>query len=70
MRTKKYRPITLGLTDQTREREVQREIDNFLLALDSYPKRFADDPGLSFEEYLYSLMVTTQAFREGPHKIH
>jgi hypothetical protein len=70
MRTKKYRPITLGLTDDTREREVQREIDSFLIALQSYPQRFADDPGLSFEEYLFSLMSSEMAFRDGQHKVN
>ena len=70
MRTKKYRPITLGLTDDTREREVQREIDKFLLALQSYPQRFADDPALSFEEYLYSVIASDLAGRDGQHKIN
>jgi len=38
-----------------RQREVQREIENFLRALNSYPDRFALNPGISFEQHLFSI---------------
>ena len=61
MTTKQYRPIVLGIADANREREVQQEIETFLTALSSYPDRFAHDPYLSFEQYLYSIAVARQA---------
>ena len=67
--SKKYRPITAGFTDATRQVEVRREIDNFLLALNSYPERFADDPCLSFEEYLCSIMAIDSA-NGGSSRVH
>ena len=34
-----------------RDEEVQREIQNFLQALRTYPERFAQEPHLSFEQH-------------------
>jgi hypothetical protein len=70
MSAKKYRPITAGFAEETREVNVRREIDNFLLALNSYPERFANDPCLSFEEYLYSIMASEQDSSGGPHRVN
>jgi hypothetical protein len=67
--SKKYCPITAGFTDATREVEVQREIDHFLLALSSYPEHFADDPCLSFEQYLCHMMAADAA-NGGPSRMH
>ena len=36
--------------------QVRIEIQSFLLALDSYPERFAQSPGISFEEHRSSLV--------------
>ena len=36
--------------------DVQREIDNFLRAIRSYPESFAHNPRLSFEQHLFSIM--------------
>ena len=36
---------------------MEREISNFLLALHSYPERFAIDPCLSFEQHLFSTIA-------------
>jgi hypothetical protein len=55
MTSKQYHPITLGVCDAEREREVQQEIETFLKALDSYPDRFAREPHLSFEQHLFSI---------------
>jgi hypothetical protein len=33
------------------KREATREVENFLLALDSYPDQFAHNPRLSFQQY-------------------
>ena len=70
MANKRYGSITVGFSDPTAEVDAQREINNFLLALHSYPERFADDPGLTFEEYLFSIMVSEQALNGGPHRVH
>jgi hypothetical protein len=70
MANKRYGSITVGFSDSTAEVDAQREINNFLLALHSYPERFADDPGLTFEEYLFSIMVSEQALNGGPHRVH
>jgi len=67
--SKKYRPITAGFTVSRREVEVRREIDNFLLALSSYPERFADDPCLSFEQYLCNIMAS-EPVNGGPQRVH
>ncbi|HTW59689.1 MAG TPA: hypothetical protein VMD99_16290 [Terriglobales bacterium] len=32
-------------------RQVRREIQNFLRALNSYPDRFSKNPGISFEQH-------------------
>jgi hypothetical protein len=66
---KKYRPIIAGFTDPTRGVEVRREIDNFLLALSSYPDRFADDPCISFEQYLCNMMAADPP-NGGPSRMH
>ena len=36
--------------------QVRIEMQSFLLALDSYPERFATNPGISFEEHRSSLV--------------
>jgi hypothetical protein len=66
MSPKKYRPITRGFTDTARESEVRREIDNFLLAINSYPERFVRDPCLSFEQYLCGIMAHEHSRNGGP----
>ncbi|HZP62657.1 MAG TPA: hypothetical protein VFB28_04510 [Terriglobales bacterium] len=70
MSPKKYRPITIGFTDVNRELEVRREIENFLLALNSYPDRFADEPWLTFEQYLCKIMAAESTPDGGPPRIH
>ena len=40
--------------------QVREEIQNFLLALDSYPARAAKEPGLSFHQHLGSFFVTDE----------
>lgn len=35
---------------------VRREIEAFLLALKSYPERFARNPGITFEQHRISLI--------------
>lgn len=65
MKTRKYQPETLSETEATRRREVQQEIENYLLALSSYPQRFADDPYVSFEQHLFSMMTAGHTSRSG-----
>ncbi len=42
-----------------RQSDTHREIRNFLRALNSYPKRFADNPYVSFEQHLFSIALTS-----------
>jgi hypothetical protein len=37
--------------EKTRDRQVRREIQNFLRALNSYPDYFSKHPGVSFEKH-------------------
>ncbi len=48
------------VSDTSREREVQQEIENFLHALSSYPDRFAREPRLSFREHLFDIEAASQ----------
>jgi hypothetical protein len=65
MRTKTHRPLVVGVSDVTRAREVQQEIEDFLRALNSYPDKFAHDPQLSFEQHLLSIAGLAQAYSGG-----
>jgi hypothetical protein len=60
MISKQYRPITLGVSDAEREREVQQEIAGFLKALDSYPDQFAHQPHLTFEQHYLGSIISGQ----------
>ena len=59
MKSSKYRPMTLGVSDVAREREVRQEIEIFLRALSSYPDRFAREH-LSFEQHLFSMAASPE----------
>lgn len=51
MKTKKYHATDV----QPPKGTSQQEIDSFLRALYSYPDRFANQPDLSFQQYLLSI---------------
>ncbi len=51
--------------DEVRE-EVQAEIRNFLQALDSYPARVAQEPGVSFHQHLCGLVAATRIDDNSP----
>ncbi len=53
-------PIVSNKMDPSQDRDVQKEIDAFLAALNSYPDRFAKDPALSFERYLFGMTADPQ----------
>jgi hypothetical protein len=65
MKTQKYQPERLNAAEAIRRQEVQQEIENYLLALSSYPERFANDPYVSFEQHLYSMMAAGHTLRNG-----
>jgi hypothetical protein len=46
--------------------QVRMEIHNFLQALASYPKSFAKNPEISFEEYLCTLIAVRKPERRRP----
>lgn len=52
MKTKKYHGTDV---QHPKETSQQQEIDSFLKALYSYPDRFANQPDLSFQQYLLSM---------------
>jgi hypothetical protein len=60
MKTKTHHATHSGVAE-TREHEVQREIDSFLRAVSSYPDRFAREPYLSFQQHLSSIVIATHA---------
>ncbi len=43
------------------DEQVRREIQIFLLALDSYPESFARNPGITFEEHCSRLIHSSEA---------
>jgi hypothetical protein len=65
MKTQKYQPESLSVVESIRRREVEKEIENFLLALSSYPDRFAQDPCVSFEQHLFSMMAAGHTSMRG-----
>ena len=64
MKTSKHRSVAPAVLRVVSEKHNQREIENYLKALSSYPDRFARDPELSFEQHLCSL-VYAQPMRTG-----
>ncbi len=50
----------------SRSMQVQREIQNFLQALDSYPARVAREPRLSFHQHLCSVFAAARDHRRDP----
>jgi hypothetical protein len=62
MKRKKH---AMYLSDTSREKEVQQEIENFLNALSSYPDRFAREPRLSFHEHLFDIATASQQLAAG-----
>jgi hypothetical protein len=40
--------------------QVRAEIQRYLQALASYPDRFAQEPGITFQTYLHSLVAASQ----------
>ena len=55
MSRKTYRPMVSGFCETSRDHQVLQEIDNFMMALSSYPDRVAQEPTLSFEQYLFRI---------------
>jgi hypothetical protein len=60
MKTKKHHATSHGCGaprehKAQHENEAQREIENFLRAVKSYPDRFAREPFLSFQQHLCSI---------------
>ena len=59
MKTKKHHATLHGSAAREHkaqtENEAQREIENFLQAVRSYPDRFAREPYLSFQQHLCSI---------------
>jgi hypothetical protein len=59
MKIKRHHATDLRVSDAERQNEVQREIDGFLRAVNSYPDRFAREPYLSFQQH-FSNVVTAE----------
>ena len=57
MKIKRHHATDLRVSDVERENEVQREIDSFLRAVNSYPDRFAREPYLSFQQHLSNIVT-------------
>ncbi|MGB2606333.1 MAG: hypothetical protein WBC78_22190 [Candidatus Sulfotelmatobacter sp.] len=50
-------PGEVHSAEQIQTEQVQMEINSFLEAVDSYPVRAAEEPNLSFQQYLASFFV-------------
>jgi hypothetical protein len=64
MKIKRHHPTDLRVPDVQRENEiqrVQREIDRFLRAVNSYPERFIREPYLSFQQHLSNIVTAEPA---------
>jgi hypothetical protein len=48
-----------------RNEQTHQEIQNFLLAVSSYPDRVAKEPRITFRQHLCSLLVATRDNRHG-----
>ena len=61
MKTKKHHATLDGSATPEHkaqhESDAQREIENFLQAVESYPDRFAREPYLSFQQHLCSIVT-------------
>ena len=58
----KMNQVSVGDNSQLSDNEqVRREIQSFLQALDSYPERFANNPGITFEQHCTGLVATAKA---------
>jgi hypothetical protein len=64
MRKSIRKPAGSAVSSAARQREVQREIENFMRALSSYPDGFARDPYLSFEQHLCGIATERGSVRE------
>jgi hypothetical protein len=64
MKSHSPRQARLEGPSAVRQREVEREMENFLRALTSYPDRFARDPDLSFQQHLFSVAARRPAVGE------
>ena len=56
----KMHPVREGDNPVQSNEQVRIEIQTFLQALDSYPDRFAANPGITFEEYCNGLVQTVK----------
>ncbi len=55
MKTKRINPARIAGIKVVRQQNTEQEIADFLKALHSYPKQFAHNPLLSFEQHLFSI---------------
>lgn len=46
-----------------RHEQVEEEIQNFLLAVDSYPNRVVKEPGVTFQQHLSSFFASASRDR-------
>ena len=61
----KVRQVPRGDNPLPNDEQVRSEIQTFLLALDSYPDRFAKDPKITFEKHCSSLVPPSKNIHSG-----
>lgn len=64
MKNSRRKPASVTMPASGCHRDVEREIETFLRALNSYPDRFAREPYLSFQQHLFSLAIAPQSALE------
>lgn len=50
-----------AISTPTCQPEVREEIEAFVVAVNSYPDRFARNPSLTFHQHLFSVVATQSA---------
>lgn len=58
MKNRKCQPMLTTRSVFARDIEVRQEIEAYVAALKSYPDRFADNPSISFQQHLSSVVAS------------
>lgn len=58
MKARKRQPMFTAVSYSTGDVEVRQEIEAYVAAVNSYPAQFANDPSLSFQRHLFTVVVS------------
>ena len=60
MKTSKSRARSSTLAHSPDKSDFRREVQDFMMAVNSYPDRVARDPGVSFQRHLFNVMSASR----------